>query len=235
MDLVAATRDLTGDGIPDVLGRNASTKVTGLYPGTAQGTLGAPVLRTSRFATADQLVGALDMTGDGIPDVVARMAGSSTLWVYPGNGRGGFRRPGLVAGVRGPVVVGSAVGVRVSVAVVGATGQHQDGCEGHRRRSAHNSSPHESVHRNRVLLPVGARTCIPRGRAGIFRTYPPPTSTNTVGGPSDCPTGTGLIGADRADRPEISPATAPSAAAGFLLNAVPQAVTPVVRMEASSR
>ena len=95
MDLIAATRDFTGDGIPDVVARNASTKRTGVYPGTAQGTLGAPVLTTTKFATADQLVGALDMTGDGNSDVVARISGH--LWLYPGNGKGGFLRRRLLS------------------------------------------------------------------------------------------------------------------------------------------
>jgi hypothetical protein len=95
MDLIAATRDFTGDGIPDVLARNASTKVTGVYPGTAQGALGAPVLSTKKFASADQLVGALDITGDGNADVMARISGH--LWLYPGNGKGGFLRRRVIA------------------------------------------------------------------------------------------------------------------------------------------
>ncbi|HSE09393.1 MAG TPA: FG-GAP-like repeat-containing protein [Nocardioidaceae bacterium] len=110
MDLIAASRDLTGDGIPDVVGRNASTKVTSLYPGTAQATLGAPVLRTTRFANVDQLVGAMDMTGDGNADLVARVAGTSNLWVYPGNGKGGFTRRRLLSRDWGGYGLTAAVG-----------------------------------------------------------------------------------------------------------------------------
>ncbi len=97
MDLVAAARDLTGDGLPDMVARNAGTKVTGLYPGTAQGTLGATVLRTKRFSEANMLLATPDLTGDGKADMVARMSGGTDLWVYPGNGNGGFRRRQLLA------------------------------------------------------------------------------------------------------------------------------------------
>ncbi|HEX6877687.1 MAG TPA: FG-GAP-like repeat-containing protein [Nocardioidaceae bacterium] len=109
MDLLAATRDLTGDGVPDMVARNANTLRTGVYPGTAQGGFGAPVLNTTRFSTADQITGVLDMTGDGLNDVVARMGTAKSLYLFPGNGTGGFRKKrkladgwsgyGLTAGV----------------------------------------------------------------------------------------------------------------------------------------
>jgi hypothetical protein len=97
MDLVAASRDLTGDGIPDVVARNRFTKVTAVYPGNPQAGLDAPVLETDRFADVDQLVGAMDMTGDDRADLVARVAGTPNLWVYPGDGAGGFRQRELLS------------------------------------------------------------------------------------------------------------------------------------------
>jgi hypothetical protein len=90
MDLVAAAHDLTGDGVPDLIARNAATLMTGVFPGTPQGGFGAPVLTTKRFAAADQLTGVLDLTGDGKNDLVARAGTAKSLWLYPGNGRGGF-------------------------------------------------------------------------------------------------------------------------------------------------
>lgn len=97
MDLVSATGDLTGDGIPDMVGRNAMTKTTGIYPGTAAGPLGAPRVTTAAFAGADQLIGAGDLTGDGLGDMVARMAGTKRLFVYPGKGAAGFGPRRLLA------------------------------------------------------------------------------------------------------------------------------------------
>ncbi|HEU4514526.1 MAG TPA: N-acetylmuramoyl-L-alanine amidase, partial [Nocardioidaceae bacterium] len=97
MDLVAASRDLTGDGIPDVVARNGATKLSAVYPGTPQAGLGLPGATTDRFADADQLVAAMDMTGDGNADLVARVAGTSNLWVHPGDGNGGFRQRELLS------------------------------------------------------------------------------------------------------------------------------------------
>jgi len=90
MDLVAAARDLTGDGIPDMVGRIASTGETGIYPGTAQGTFDVPVTTTQRFSGVDQLAGVLDMNGDNRNDLVARDATSKQLYLYPGDDQGGF-------------------------------------------------------------------------------------------------------------------------------------------------
>ena len=90
MDLVAAARDLTGDAIPDMAGRIASTGDTSVYPGTAQGTFDVAVSTTHRFSAMDQLTGVLDMNGDGKNDLVARDATSKRLYLYPGNGIGGF-------------------------------------------------------------------------------------------------------------------------------------------------
>ncbi len=100
-DLIAATPDLNGDGVTDVVARDAKTKVTSVYPGTAQGRLGSPIRSNRRFAEADQLVAGMDLTGDGKNDLVARMAGVPKLWVYPGDGRGGFRHRRLFSSAWG--------------------------------------------------------------------------------------------------------------------------------------
>lgn len=89
-DLVTAARDLTEDGFPDLVARDAASGVTSVYPGTAEGTYGSPVLRTDRFSGLDQLTGGVDLTGDGRFDLVGRVAETKTLVVYPGNGQGGF-------------------------------------------------------------------------------------------------------------------------------------------------
>jgi hypothetical protein len=110
MDLVAVTPDVTGDDVPDVLGRNRATKVLGVYPGTSQGTLGSPVLETARFSRVDLLVGVGDLTGDGRGDLVGRDAGSTQLWVYPGRGNGGFRQRQLLSDAWGGYDLTAGVG-----------------------------------------------------------------------------------------------------------------------------
>lgn len=97
MDLIAASRDLTGDGIPDVVARNRSSRSAGLYPGTAQGTFNAPVMETDRFAEVDDLVASMDLTGDGEADLLGTIAATDELWAYPGTGRGAFRQRTLLS------------------------------------------------------------------------------------------------------------------------------------------
>jgi FG-GAP-like repeat len=40
-----------------------------------------------------QMVGIGDFNGDGTADVLARSASTGALWLYPGNGRGGWLTP----------------------------------------------------------------------------------------------------------------------------------------------
>ncbi|MGH3333978.1 MAG: FG-GAP repeat domain-containing protein, partial [Nocardioidaceae bacterium] len=97
MDLLAATRDITGDGRPDMVARVASTGALSVYPGNAEGGFGAATRTTERFREADQLTGAMDLTGDGRNDLVARIKGTGQLFVYPGNGTGGFAKRRLLS------------------------------------------------------------------------------------------------------------------------------------------
>jgi hypothetical protein len=110
MDLVAASGDLTGDGIPDVVARNRSTGLTAVHPGNAQAGLDGALGETDRFADVDQLVAAPDLTGDGQADLVARVAGTSNLWVHPGDGVGGFRQRELLSDRWGGYDVTAGVG-----------------------------------------------------------------------------------------------------------------------------
>ena len=90
MDLITAVRDITGDGVADLLGRDKATRRTGVYPGTGKGQFGAAVRTTSRFRYLDQLTGVGDWNRDGNNDVVGRNAATKRLYVYFGDANGGL-------------------------------------------------------------------------------------------------------------------------------------------------
>jgi hypothetical protein len=96
-DLLAATQDITGDGVPDMLARSATTKETGVYPGDGAGHFGAAVRTITKFRYLDQLVAAGDLDGNGTNDVVGRRADTQALKLYPGTGAGGFGKGRLLA------------------------------------------------------------------------------------------------------------------------------------------
>ncbi|MFV2119481.1 N-acetylmuramoyl-L-alanine amidase, partial [Streptomyces sp. Act-28] len=85
-DRVNGARDLTGDGLADLVARDGSGYLW-LYRGTGSAT--APF--TTRTAIGrgwqiyDAMAGTDDLTGDGRADLVAR-DGSGTLWLYQGTG-----------------------------------------------------------------------------------------------------------------------------------------------------
>ncbi|MFF6887624.1 FG-GAP repeat domain-containing protein [Streptomyces sp. NPDC012421] len=79
--------DVSGDGRPDMIGRDASG-VLWLYKGTTSAT--APFATRLRvgggWGIYNQFTGAGDLTGDGRADLVARDA-AGVLWLYPATGK----------------------------------------------------------------------------------------------------------------------------------------------------
>ena len=97
MDLLAGSRDLTGDQIADMVARDTRTKRTGIYPGDGHGRFGDAVSTTRKFRGSDQLTGVRDFNDDGENDMVARDSSSKELYLYPGSGAGGFSAKILLA------------------------------------------------------------------------------------------------------------------------------------------
>ena len=89
--------DFSGDGVPDVLARKADGTLW-LYAGDGHGRWAAAGLRIgSGWQIFDTIESPGDFTGDGNADVLARRTDGS-LWLYAGNGHGGWAAGGKQVG-----------------------------------------------------------------------------------------------------------------------------------------
>jgi hypothetical protein len=83
--------DFDGDGAADVLARETSTGYLWLYRGNGKGGWSLPRVRVGTgWGIFDAVVGVGDWNGDQRVDVLARRASTGELFLYPGNGRGGW-------------------------------------------------------------------------------------------------------------------------------------------------
>ncbi|MFI9104895.1 FG-GAP-like repeat-containing protein [Streptomyces fildesensis] len=88
--------DLTGDGIPELLGRDAAG-VMWRFDGNGKGGFLAPVRLTAGWQVYNMILGVGDLNGDGRNDVIGRDA-SGFLWRYDGTAQGGFPAAGVKIG-----------------------------------------------------------------------------------------------------------------------------------------
>ncbi|MET8134508.1 FG-GAP-like repeat-containing protein [Streptomyces sp. NPDC005251] len=88
-DVLTSPGDVTGDGRPDLITRETSTGAVYLYTGTSAGTLSARVKLYGNWKTYKKVVGAGDLNGDGIGDLLAQDT-SNNLYRYYGKGNGTF-------------------------------------------------------------------------------------------------------------------------------------------------
>ena len=90
-DLVIGSPDLTGDGIGDLVSRNAETGRAVVRPGSDTG-FGTGIRATDALAGRDLVAAAGDLNGDGDNDLVARNKDSGLANVYLGGGDGSLTR-----------------------------------------------------------------------------------------------------------------------------------------------
>lgn len=95
-DVLETVGDFSGDGHGDVIARVPATDRLWLYRGNGSGGWLAPLQIGNGWNIFDVIVGSGDMNGDQKVDVLAREATTGRLWLYPGNGRGGWLPPSLV-------------------------------------------------------------------------------------------------------------------------------------------
>ncbi|MHA7304630.1 FG-GAP repeat domain-containing protein [Arthrobacter sp. TMN-49] len=82
--------DFSGDGHRDVIARAPATGQLWLYRGSGSGGWLSKQVIGSGWNAFDSIVGPGDMNGDQRVDVLARETSTGRLWLYPGNGRGGW-------------------------------------------------------------------------------------------------------------------------------------------------
>ena len=85
-----APRDWNGDGHPDILARTSDGKLL-MYRGNGAGGFLQPIAQQigSGWQVFTALLAPFDWSGDGKPDILAR-DGDGKLFMYRGNGKGGF-------------------------------------------------------------------------------------------------------------------------------------------------
>lgn len=88
-DVLTSPGDVTKDGRPDLIARNSATGTVYLYKGTSAGKLSARVKLYDNWKTYKKVVGAGDLNGDGIGDLLAQDR-TNTLYRYYGTGKGTF-------------------------------------------------------------------------------------------------------------------------------------------------
>ncbi|MEE1764782.1 FG-GAP-like repeat-containing protein [Streptomyces sp. SP18BB07] len=89
-DLLTSPGDVSRDGRPDLIARNASTGAVYLYKGTSTGKLSARVKLYGDWKAYKKVVGAGDLNGDGVGDLLVQDK-SNNLYRYDGTGSGTFK------------------------------------------------------------------------------------------------------------------------------------------------
>jgi hypothetical protein len=82
--------DFNGDQFVDVFARERSTGYLWLYRGNGAGGWLPRVRVGSGWNAFNSIVGPGDFNGDGQVDLLARETATGYLWLYPGNGAGGW-------------------------------------------------------------------------------------------------------------------------------------------------
>jgi hypothetical protein len=100
----------TADRLADLAAVDRAAGRLYVYPGNGKGYLQARTFASSGWKGMDMLTGVGDLNGDGRADLVARTPANGKLWLYPGNGKGGFGKA-LLIGNGGWNVMTSITGV----------------------------------------------------------------------------------------------------------------------------
>lgn len=90
-------RDVTGDGVADVLAVEAGTGILRSYPTSGRGGWRAPIRQSGPWTAYAKLLTAGTWDGDAVSDIIAQSA-AGTLYLRRGNGDGTFAAPVTIGG-----------------------------------------------------------------------------------------------------------------------------------------
>jgi hypothetical protein len=87
---ITAVGDLDHDGHADVMAIRSSDNCMYIYGGRGDGTLKAGVQTSCNWVGYDMVAAVGDFNGDGHADWIARRASDGAVYLYKGNGAGGY-------------------------------------------------------------------------------------------------------------------------------------------------
>lgn len=91
-DILLSPGDFSGDGYADVLARHSGNHNLYLFEGNgASGFKSGAIQAGTGWGDYDQIFSAGDFDDDGYADVIARHTPTQDLYLYPGDGSGGFK------------------------------------------------------------------------------------------------------------------------------------------------
>lgn len=109
-DLVSQVGDWDGDGSADVIARDFARGHLWLYRGNGTGGFAGARAIGSGWSVADTLFGPGDWDGDGAVDLLVRRRDDATMWLYRGDGTGGFAGAQQISRGWGGMTLQTAVG-----------------------------------------------------------------------------------------------------------------------------
>lgn len=90
MDIIIGVGDFNKDGHNDIIARNKTSNYLYLYKGTGNSGFQNALFIGNGWETRNAIIGVSDFNGDKLPDLIARGATDGILYLYPGDGKGGF-------------------------------------------------------------------------------------------------------------------------------------------------